>query len=147
MRRPTPSIHHSINRWRPRFEGLESGHLLSSFAVAVDPPSIFPPAPPVQIPGPPGGVAVDPPAVLPPSPPAGSPGPSGGVTVDPPPSPPGGVTVDPPPVVPPVTPPGGSGFLNVVAVDPPSGAHLTTPPTVLTVTFDQSIDPPSLGLG
>src|SRR3954462_14695934 len=99
MFKSDPSIHHSINRWRPRFEGLESRHLLSSFAVAVDPPSIFPPAPPVQIPGPPGGVAVDPPL-----------GPPGSVAVDPPSSPPGGVTVDPPPVVPPEPPPEGSGF-------------------------------------
>ena len=34
-----------------------------------------------------------------------------------------------------------------VAVDPAPGAHLTTPPAVLTVTFDHPIDPTSLGLG
>ena len=34
-----------------------------------------------------------------------------------------------------------------VAVDPAPGAHLTTSPAVLTVTFDHPIDPTSLGLG
>ena len=38
-------------------------------------------------------------------------------------------------------------WFAAVAVDPAPGAHLTTPPAVLTVTFDHPIDPTSLGLG
>src|SRR4051812_30027656 len=132
MSRSTRWTHRRTGRRRPRLEALESRHVLSFAVVAVGPPpTALPPAPPAEIHGLPGGVAVDPPPA-PPSIPL-----PGGVTFDPPPGPPavpppGGVAVDPPPALPPAEIPG---LLRVVAVDPSPGALLTTPPTVVTVTF------------
>src|SRR4051812_16141487 len=144
MSRSTRWTHRRTGRRRPRLEALESRHVLSFAVVAVGPPpTALPPAPPAEIHGLPGGVAVDPPpapagggAVGPPPPPR-SMAPPGGVPSGPPRGPPavpppGGVAVGPPPALPPAEIPG---LLRVVAVDPSPGALLTTPPTVVTVTF------------